>query len=47
MKRKYKVYDLYDYKETLGYVDNMREVRRLAAQQYDDTDGECCIYYAE
>lgn len=46
MKR-YKVYDLYDGKQTIGYADTMQEIKRLARQQYDDTDGECAIYYAE
>lgn len=45
--KKYKVYDLYDYKEVLGYADTMQEVKRLARERMDDTDGECCIYYAE
>ena len=46
MKR-YKVYDLYDYKETIGYADNMQEVKALARQRFNDTDGEGRIYYAE
>lgn len=47
MKKKYRVYDLYDYKEILGYADTMKEVKRLAEERYNDTDGECDIWYAE
>lgn len=45
--KKFKVYDLYDGKETLGYVDSMAEIRALARQRVNDTDGECAIFYAE
>lgn len=45
--KKYKVYDLYEGKLTLGYADNMQEVRKLAREQYEATDGECSVYYAE
>lgn len=46
MKR-YRVYDLYEGKQIIGYADTLQEIKRLARQQYDDTDGECAIYYAE
>lgn len=43
----YKVYDLYEGKETLGYCDTLEEVQALSNERYDDTDGECSIWYAE
>lgn len=45
--KKYKVYDLYEFKECIGYADTMKEVKKLAREQYNATDGECAIYYAE
>lgn len=45
--KKYKVYDLYDGKDCIGYADTLKEVKKLAREQYNDTDGECAIYYAE
>lgn len=45
--KKYKVFDLYEYKECIGYADNIQEVKKLAKERYNDTDGECSIYYAE
>lgn len=47
MPKKYKVYDLYEYKETIGYADTMPEVKAIARERDNDTDGECAIYYAE
>ena len=44
--KKFKVYDLYEGKIVLGYADNMQEVRKLAKEQYEATDGECAIFYA-
>lgn len=43
---KYKVYDIYEGKEVLGYADTMEQVKRLAFKQDRDTDGECCPVYA-
>ena len=45
--KKFKVYDLYDGKETLGYADSMQEVREIGRKRFDDTDGECLLCYAE
>nr|DAK69979.1 MAG TPA: hypothetical protein [Caudoviricetes sp.] len=45
--KKYKVYDLYEGKDVIGYGDTLNEVKRLAREQYRDTDGECCMVYAE
>lgn len=47
--KKFKVYDLYDGEmaETLGYADNLKEVKKLAKERYKDTDGECFVIYAE
>ena len=41
----YAVYDEWEGKEFLGTADNMREVRDLAMERYNDTDGECQIWY--
>lgn len=43
--KKYKVKDVYEGTEVLGYVNNIREVKKLAKQRYEDTDGECLIEY--
>ena len=43
--KKFKVYDMYDGPECIGYADTYQEVRKIARQQYDDTDGECMICY--
>lgn len=44
--KKYKVVDLYDgYKDVLGYADNLQEVKNLAKQRCEETDGECQIWY--
>lgn len=45
--KKYKVYDIYEGKDTVGYADTIEEVKKLARRWYDDVDGECCIVYAE
>lgn len=45
--KKYKVYDIYEGKDTLGYADTLTEVKKLAREQSRDTDGECYIVYAE
>ena len=45
--RKYKVYDLYEGRTTLGYADTMAEVRQIARKQAEDTDDECFCVYAE
>lgn len=42
---KYKVVDLYEDRDFLGYAENMTQVKKLAKKQHDDTDGECCIFY--
>lgn len=48
MKEKYKVSDTYEFeKETLGYVNTMKEVRLLAKARMIDTDGECVIELRE
>jgi hypothetical protein len=44
--KKFKVYDLLDEKETLGYADDMKEIKALAKERYEGTDGECQIWYA-
>lgn len=47
MKR-FKVFAVYDFNEyCIGYADTLREVKKLAREEYDETDGECLIYYLE
>lgn len=43
--KKYKVVDLYNGKEMLGYADNLNEVKKIARRQLVEADGECAIYY--
>lgn len=48
--KKYKVLDIYDgidLRETLGYADNIREIKKLAKERIKDTDGECLVAYLE
>lgn len=45
--KKFKVYDLYEGKEVLGYADTLAEVKKIARTQYEATDSECRIFYAE
>lgn len=45
--KKYKVYDIYEGNDTVGYADTIEEVKKLARRWYDDVDGECCIVYVE
>lgn len=45
--KKYKVYDLYEFKECIGYANTIKEVKKIAREQYSATDGECQIWYAE
>ena len=44
--KKFKVYDLYEGKEVLGYASTLAEVKKIARTQYEATDGECAIFYA-
>lgn len=46
-RKKYKVYDLYEGKDILGYANTMEGVRNLARIQDRDTDGKCIPVYAE
>ena len=43
----YTVFDEWEGKEFLGMVNTMKEVRETARQRYEDTDGECQIWYYE
>lgn len=45
MEKIYKVYDYYDVKEFLGWASDMKGIKKLAQERYDETDGECEIYY--
>lgn len=44
-RKKFKVYDLTDGKDVLGYADNMQGVKKLGKEQYEATDGDCQIHY--
>lgn len=44
---KYYVYDVYDFKELLGVVEDMDKVRELTNERVRDTDGECYIRIIE
>jgi len=44
---KYKVIDIYDGRDTLGYTSNMNTVKKLARERIADTDGECAIEIRE
>ena len=45
--KKYRVYDIYEGKDVIGYADTLTEVKRIAREQIEDTDGECMVVYAE
>lgn len=45
--KKFKVYDLYEDTDCIGFADTVAEVRKIARQQYFDTDGECAICYVQ
>lgn len=40
---RYKLYDIYDYRELIGRYETMDAVRESARQRIDDTDGECSL----
>lgn len=47
MKR-YKLYDMYDYKYLVGEYDTLSEVKHVAKQwDIEETDGECCLELKE
>lgn len=43
--KKYKVYDLCEKKEIVGYAETIEEVRMLANMRNDETNGYCTICY--
>ena len=44
----YKVWDDYDANmELIGSADTIGEVKELARERYNDTDGECYIVYGK
>jgi len=43
--KKFKVVDLYDGKETLGYADSLNEIKKIARKRLIETDGECQVFY--
>lgn len=36
--KKYKVVDLREFKETIGYANNLREIKKLAKEQYEESE---------
>lgn len=44
---KYKVIDVYEGRETIGYTSNLNTVKRMARERITDTDGECLIEVRE
>lgn len=46
MKR-YKVIDLYEGYDVIGYADTLAEVKAMAKEYYMDTDGECDINFMQ
>ena len=45
--KKYKIYDLMEGKDVVGYADTLQEVKKLSREWFKDTDGDCCLVYAE
>jgi len=45
--KKFKIYDLYEGKETIGYADTISEMKKIGKEYYNDTDGECALVYAK
>jgi len=44
---KFKVVDIKEGRDTLGYCDNMVQVNKLVKERIEDTDGECLIELRE
>lgn len=45
--KQYKVVDLYEGTQCIGYADTLDEVCDIYRQQIEDTDGECRIIVKE
>jgi hypothetical protein len=45
--KNFKVVDIYEGRDLLGYADTMQEVKKLAKQRVNDTDSECLIEVRE
>lgn len=43
--KKYKVVDLMEHKETIGYANTIDEIKKIAKGRYEDTDGYCSVFY--
>lgn len=43
--KKYKVVDLMEHMETIGYADTNDEIKKIAQVRYEDTDCYCSIFY--
>lgn len=44
-KKKFKVVDLYEGKEVIGYADDMAEIKKLARHWLTEVAEEAAIYY--
>lgn len=44
-KRKYKVVDLFEEKETVGYADTITEIKKLAKYWIENVTEEAAIFY--
>jgi len=44
---KFKVIDILEGRDTLGYCNNMVQVNKLVVERIEDTDGECLIELRE
>lgn len=44
-KKKYKVVDLEEGKETIGYADTIEEIKRLAKYWIDNVTEEAAVFY--
>lgn len=44
-KKKYKVVDLWEGKETIGYADTITEIKRIAKHWIENVTEEAAIFY--
>lgn len=46
-KPKYLVVDIKEWRDVLGKVDTLKEVRGLCKERVNDTEGDCYVVYYE
>ena len=44
---KYKVVDIYEDRQIIGYTNNLNTAKKMARDRITDTDGECLIEIRE